>query len=516
MPFASVILLLFVAPSLAFGQGSLTNVTATPSNPAAGAGTIYTINFTSSLAGVVPNNGKIRLTFPTGFDVVNATLAQNISGLNGGYADVTPAGQIVTLTRDGLGVALPGAAAASFRVAVVNNATLAAGYRVFVETLTNANAPIDTATSALFNITPGPVQRFAFDAVSTVTAGVPFNLIIRAKDIYNNTVTSFTGTLSLFDITNTLNPPTAVIASNGTVTVSNATITKAQTSVLITAVSGSLNGTSNAFNVVHGPLNHFAVTGTSGIIGSQVAGTPFNIRLVAQDFYKNTVTAFTGNVTLSNTTSSITPITSGNFSSGILFSQAVTINKIASADSITASGGVPVQTGSSNGFFVGSGNLAGFQIDLVPSPQIAGVPFPVKVTALDPNGNTATDFTGTVNFSLTGGFLAPGVSGNFVAGVWNGNLTALTSGTGKIINVTDGTFNISSNAFTVNPATAASFTVTNATDGPIAAQTAGTNFSIKITARDANGNVATGFIGTVDLADNTGTLTPGAATITTG
>ncbi|MCI0693166.1 hypothetical protein L0337_14325 [candidate division KSB1 bacterium] len=513
---ASVILLLFVAPSFVFGQGRLTGVTVAPSNPVAGAGTIYTINFTSSATGVIPIDGKIRLTFPAGFDVANVSLAQNISGLNGGYADVTPAGQVVTLTRDGFGASLPELTDASFRIAVVNNSTLAAGFRIFVETLTNADAPIDTATSALFNIAPGPVQRFTFDPVSTVTAGVPFNLTIRAKDIYGNTVTSFTGTLSLLDNTNTLTPPTAVISSTGTATVSNATITKAQTGVLITAVSGGLSGTSNAFTVVHSPLDHFAVTSTSGIIGSQVAGAPFNIRLVAQDVYDNTVTAFTSNVTLSNTTSSITPTISGNFSSGILASQSVTINKIASADLITASGGEPIKTGSSNGFFVGSGNLAGFQIDPVPSPQTAGVPIPVKVTALDANGNTATDFTGTVNFSLNSGSLAPVVSGNFVAGVWNGNVTVLASGTGKIINVTDGTFSTTSNAFEVNSGTAISFAVTNASEGTISTQTAGTNFSIKITAKDANGNVATGFAGAVELGDNTGTLTPGAATITTG
>ncbi|MGH7452802.1 MAG: hypothetical protein ACRENG_15750, partial [bacterium] len=509
---ASVILLLFVAPSFVFGQGSLTNVTATPSNPAAGAGTIYTINFTSSITGVVPNDGKIRLTFPAGFDVANVSLAQNISGLNGGYSSVAPAGQIVTLTREGIGSSpLPASTPASFRIAVVNNATSAAGFRIFVETLTNANAPIDTATSAVFNIAPGPVQRFAFGAVSTVTAGAPFNLTITAKDFYDNTVTSFTGTLSLLDNTNTLTPPTAVISNNGAVTVNNATITKAQTGVVITAVNGSLSGPSNAFTVVHSPLDHFAVTSTSGgIIGSQVAGAPFNIRLVAQDVFNNTVTAFTSSVTLANTTNSITPTTSANFSSGVLASQPVTINKIASAEQITAGGGLTVKTGFSNTFFVGSGNLAGFQIDPVPSPQITGVPIPVKVTALDANGNTATDFTGTVNFSLTGGSLTPVVSGNFVAGIWNGNLTVLTSGIGKVINVTDGTFNTSSNAFEVNPGTAASFAVTNTSDGNIGTQTAGTNFSIKITAKDANGNVATGFAGAVELADNTGTLTPGA------
>jgi hypothetical protein len=514
---AFVILLLFVAPSVIFGQGSLTGVTVAPSNPAAGAGTVYTINFTTSLAGSIPGDGKIRLTFPAGFDISGVSLAQNISGLSSDYAAVTPAAQIVTLTRDGIGAPLPGLTAASFKIALVNNSTLAAGYKIFVETLTNADAPIDTATSAIFNISPGPVQHFTLNPIPSVTAGAPFNLVITAKDFYENTVTSFAGTIGLSDNTGTLTPPTAIISSNGTVTINNASITKAQTGVLITAVSGSISGASNSFTVVHGVLNRFAVTNTSGgSIGSQTAGTPFNIGLAALDAFGNIVTAFTGSATLSNTTNSITPLSSGNFSSGVLASLPVTIAKTSNADQISVSGGVPPQSGASNAFFVGAGPLAGFQIDPIASPQTAGAAFPLWITAVDGNGNTATSFTGTATISLNSGVVTPAVSGNFVAGVWNGNVTVLTSGANKIITVSNGALNQASNAFTVNPGAAASFAVTNPIDGSLAGQIAGTNFSVKITAKDANGNVATGFIGTVTLSDNTGTLTPTSATISGG
>ncbi|MDZ7304104.1 MAG: hypothetical protein ONB44_18415, partial [candidate division KSB1 bacterium] len=714
-----VILLLFVAPSFVFAQGKLTSVKVTPSDSTAGAGTIYTVSFITSATGGpggigIPANGKIRLTFPAGFVNSTVSLAVNAAGgaLTGGYLAPADTGQVLTLTRDGTGNNLVAPDTVIIKLASVYNSTVAGQFTLFVETLNSAGARIDTARSEAFRIVPGllhhftlnnvptvsagasfdliiqakdiyentvtkftgtvgialnsgvispttsgafsagirtesmtiqtagsgkiisvtdgsghtgtsnvfsvdpgqlhhfavsniptpqtagvgfavtftaqdqfnntvtgftgtvaisdstntltpttsgnfiagvrtetvtiaqaratnritvtgnaktgssnvfavnvgPLDHFAISSISTVTAGTPFNFTITAKDAKDNTVTSFTGTINLSDNTNTLTPPTANITSNGTVTVTGAIITKAQSGVFITAMSGgNITGTSNTFIVLHGPLDHFAVTNTSGgNIGSQVAGMPFNIRLVAQDAYNNTATAFTGTVNLSNTTTSITPTSSGNFSSGVLASLPVTIGKASTADQISVSGGSPVKTGASNNFVVSAGTLAGFLLDPISSPQTAGTPFPLKITAVDANGNIATSFTGTVNVSLNSGTITPAVTTNFVNGVWNGNVTVLTSGTGKTITVTNGTFSATSNSFTVNPAAAMSFAVTNPSDGNIGSQTAGTNFSIKITAKDANGNVVTGFTGTVTLSDNTGSLTPTSATITSG
>ena len=60
------------------------------------------------------------------------------------------------------------------------------------------------------------------------------------------------------------------------------------------------------------------------------------------------------------------------------------------------------------------------------------------------------------------------------------------------------------------------FTVTNTSDADIANQVAGTAFSIKITAKDQYSNTITSWTGTVNLSDDTGTLTPTSATISSG
>ncbi|MDZ7345069.1 MAG: hypothetical protein ONA90_11220, partial [candidate division KSB1 bacterium] len=511
------ILLLFAAPSV-FGQGSLTNVTVTPSDTTAGAGTVYTIGLTTSATGNgsvtgIPASGKIRLTFPAGFVVSTVLLANNVSGMTGGYLQPAVSGQVVTLTRDNTGNNLSASTAAVFNLAVVGNATVSGNYTVFVETLTGADALIDTARSSAFRIGPGTASRFTLSNIGTLLAGNPFTFTITAKDVHNNTVPTFTGPVNLSDNTGTLTPLSATIVSNGAVTVSNAKITKAMTGVRITAISGSVNGASNDFTVNPNVLHHFAVTNSGGgNIASQVAGAPFTIRIAAQDTFNNVVTSFTSSVTLSNTTNSINPINSGNFTSGTI-TLPVTILRATNADRITVSGGSPIRTGVSNDFVVTAGNLAGFQIAPISSPQTAGVQFPLIVTAIDANGNTVTSFVGTVNIALNSGNIIPTVSTNFVNGVWNGTVMVLTSGLNKTITVSSGSFISPSNPFNVNAGPATVFAVTNASDGNIGNQIAGTNFSVKITAKDASGNIATGFTGTVTLSDNTGTLTPTTAVI---
>jgi hypothetical protein len=60
--------------------GQLTSVSATAGNNKAGATTIYTVNFRTSATGNgtnvgIPEDGKIVITFPAGFDVTEVEIA---------------------------------------------------------------------------------------------------------------------------------------------------------------------------------------------------------------------------------------------------------------------------------------------------------------------------------------------------------------------------------------------------------------------------------------------------------
>ncbi len=118
------------------------------------------------------------------------------------------------------------------------------------------------------------------------------------------------------------------------------------------------------------------------------------------------------------------------------------------------------------------------------------------MTALDPYGNVATGYTGTAVFLSSDGQAALPAGYAFGAGDAGTHAFAVTLKTAgsQTVSVSDGPLNATSGAIAVGPAAAASFTV----DAPASA-TAGTASSITVTAKDAYGNVATGYTGTVGL-----------------
>ncbi len=74
----------------------------------------------------------------------------------------------------------------------------------------------------------------------------------------------------------------------------------------------------------------------------------------------------------------------------------------------------------------------------------------------------------------------------------------------------------SNTTVTITPDVLDHFIVTNTADGNVATQTAGTDFSIKITAKDQYENTVTSATNSLTLSDNTATLTPTSATLASG
>lgn len=75
----------------------------------------------------------------------------------------------------------------------------------------------------------------------------------------------------------------------------------------------------------------------------------------------------------------------------------------------------------------------------IPSPRFANAPFAVTITAQDATNGIFTNFIGTVTLSSTNGIMiSPQISGNFVAGVWNGNITVSQVAAGLVLQAKDG------------------------------------------------------------------------------
>ncbi|MBK8363855.1 MAG: hypothetical protein IPL24_09260 [Bacteroidetes bacterium] len=224
---------------------------------------------------------------------------------------------------------------------------------------------------------------------STRTANTSFSLTrITACDQFYNRITTYTGakTISYTGPGTALSAPTfttAVSFTSGQSTTTLTTkLTKAEVTTL-TVTDGTFSGvTSTNFTVQPGAHNNFIVEADGGgIIGTQIAGTAFSLRITARDIQNNTCSSgtnnFTGTVNLTSTGTLTTGGgTSAAFVAGVLSGKVVNISNTGNR-TITVTRTSSTQTGTSNAFDVEN-----------PVPTIASISAPCKTT-------------GSPNFTLT-------------------------------------------------------------------------------------------------------------------
>ncbi len=262
--------------------------------------------------------------------------------------------------------------------------------------------------------------------------------------------------------------------------------------------TGAINGTTPGITVNVGATSTLTVVPAAF---TQTAGTAFNVTVTAKDAGGNTTTTYTGTAHFTSTDLAVSP-GSGlpNPDSGVhVFS--VTL-QTSGARTVTATDNV---TGAINGttgsITVNPGAAASLTVAPAGTTQTAAIAFNVTVTAKDAFGNTATGYAGTVQFTSTDGALSPG-SGlpnnyHFLGGdlgVKTLSVTLKTAGP-QTVTATDnvtGTINGTTPSITVNVGATSTFLVV---PGAFT-QTAGSSFSVTVTAKDAGGNTTTTYTGT--------------------
>lgn len=363
-----------------------------------------------------------------------------------------------------------------------------------------------SSSSNLFNVNPGIVDHFRFETISSPrVAGTSFNVTITAEDAFGNQATQFTDRVNLSDDTGTLSPTTSGNFSAGTWS-GSVRITDSENDVRVYASRSGRTGQSNTFNVNAALLDQFSIN----TISTQAAGEPFSITATALDAYDNIVTDFTSTVELSDETGTISPVVSGNFSQG-QWTGTVSISQARTGNTITVRNSGGSESGTSNSFDVISSSIDHFDVSTVSSPQTAGRGFSLTITAKDAQDNTVTGFVGTANLRDQTGTISPVTTTNFVNGVWTGTITITQSGSNSITVTSSGKAG-NSNSFTVDPSTLDHFSFSTI-ESP---KTAGSPFSITISARDAYENVVTSFTNPVNLTDATGTISPSQTDAFTG
>jgi streptogramin lyase len=271
------------------------------------------------------------------------------------------------------------------------------------QTVTATDTANNITGSATVTVTASTttVDHLFLSAPNTVVAGSAFDLVVAAVDAQGQVVPGYTGTVSF----TSTDPYLAGLPANYTFTPSDSgTHTFAGVSLFtagpqtLTAqdtVNHSITGTVPV-TVSAASANHFVLSAPS----TAVAGTPFNVILTAFDPYGNQDTSYSGTVIITSLDRypqpfvyTFTPGDNGshNLSVSLFTAGAQTLlARDTGQEGIAAAASVAVTAAPADQFLV-----------TAPSTAVSGMPFNVIVTALDPYGNTDTNYQGMITFATS-------------------------------------------------------------------------------------------------------------------
>jgi hypothetical protein len=256
----------------------------------------------------------------------------------------------------------------------------------------------------------------------------------------------------------------------------------------------------SAFTLLAGP--HFVLS----VPANATAGQTIAVTLSLLDALGGLVSGYTGTVQFASTDTQASLPPSYTFTAADAGVHTFNvILKTADAASLTATDtATPNRSVTQTGIMVHAVNAVRFVLSGYPSAITAGMAGSVTAAAYDAFGNVATGYRGTVHFTS---------SDSQAALPANYTFTAADGGVHTFMNVTSKT--AAAQALTVTDTATASITGTQAgiVVAPAAASTllvagfpspatAGVAGMVTVTARDAFGNMATGYIGTVHFTSS--------------
>src|SRR5438093_1409540 len=282
---------------------------------------------------------------------------------------------------------------------------------------------------------------------------------------------------------------------------------------LTAASTGVTTGSSAAFSITPGTAATllFTVQPSNALAGAAI--TPA-VQVVAHDAQGNTATGFSGNVTMalganpgSGTLAGTTTVTAA---SGVATFSSLSIDKVGTGYTLTAvDPGEGLSGATSTAFNITPGPVTQLVFTVQPSTAVAArtISPAVQVAARDAQGNLVSAFAGSVTVALgtnpSGGTLAGTTTVPAVSGVASfASLSLNKVGSGYTLTAAapfqPALTGATSAPFDISPGQAAQllFTVqpTSTTAGAVITP------AVRVTARDAQGNTATGFNGSVTVA----------------
>ncbi|HYU01108.1 MAG TPA: Ig-like domain-containing protein, partial [Gemmatimonadales bacterium] len=497
--------------TLAAAATGLAGATSGPFNVTVGAATqfVFTVQPTSTAAGAAITPAVQVTALDAGGNVATGFAGSVAVALGTNPSGGTLSGTTTVTAVSGV------ASFASLSINKVGTGYTLTGAAPFQPALTGA-------TSAPFDITPGAATRLVFTTQpSNATAGATLTppLQVIAQDASGNTVPSFTGNVTVAITAGTgasgatLAGTTTVAAVSGVASFASLGIDKSGTGYTLAATAAGLTGAASAaFTITPGLAAQLAFTGQPG---TATAGNPISpaVQVTAQDALGNAVAGFTGNVTVAlganpggGTLVGTTTVAATN---GVASFATLSIDKAETGYTLTAAT-AGLSGATSTAFNVVAGTISATQSTVVAAPPVITAgngTATTTVTARDAAGNPVSGATVVLTATGTGNTLTQPAATD-ANGVATGSLSSTVAGSKTVTASIAGVTATQTAVVTVTAGAATQLAVTVQPTNTAAGATL--TPAVQVTARDAQGNVATDFTGTVTVALG---VNPGGATL---
>jgi hypothetical protein len=382
-------------------------------------------------------------------------------------------------------------------------------------TISDLSNPNVTFTQIGITVTPGAVEALSVTPLQSAVAGTVQSITVSGRDVYGNVATDYRGTVTFVSSdTQAVLPATYTFTSGDagshTFAVSlrssgGQDITIADSTTVVTPqyyVTGTMTYYQRDIFVSAAGFSSFSFKASSA--SNTSAGAALDLALSATDAYGNAVSDYTGTALISSTDSQAVLPTSYSFTFAdqgthhisVIFKTAgtQTINVVDSVNSTdVGSTSIAVRAAAANKLAVTTS-----------SDAKAGTAQYVTVAVTDAFGNSITNYTGTVKFSssdLQATLPANYTFSNKDNGTHTFSVTFRTAGVQSLSasdTVNSSITGVAAGITVTQPVAAvASFSVTG-----FPATTAGSAKTFVVTARDALGNVVTGYRGTVNFSSS--------------
>ncbi|PTL78609.1 lamin tail domain-containing protein [Vitiosangium sp. GDMCC 1.1324] len=372
-------------------------------------------------------------------------------------------------------------------------------------TLVASSGGLTSATSTAFDIAPAAAKSLELSGLAAnVTAGAENTVHVTVRDAFDNVAVGYTGTVSFSSSDAAASKPadyTFTAADKGQHTFTKVILKTVGTQTLQVSASGLTSSTLTT-EVAAPPPGKLVLTGLPAEV---TAGAVVNVTVEALDGSNARDTGYTGTVRFTSSDAKAELPAQYTFTAADQGLKTFPVKLLtASAPSSTTS--LTVQDTASPTFTATASTTVkwGPVASLVlaaPDTANAGNPLRVTVTALDAYGNTVKDYTGTVGFSADDASATLPADYTFTAGDEGSrqfDVTLKKAVTTKLT-VTDAARSLSAfDTVSVSHASASELVLVV----PSVPVTAGTAVTFDVTLKDAFGNVATGYTGTVGFTSS--------------